>query len=148
MVALGAANLGAAFTGGFPVAGGFSRSVVNDSAGANSPMAGIVTAGLMGLVVVWMTPVFFFLPTAALAAIILVAVAGLIDFSAFGEIWSDNKPNAALMMVTFVAVLGLGVEKGIVVGIMMALVLHLWRTARPRLANVGHWGDSEAFRNV
>ena len=69
LVALGAANLGAAFTGGFPVTGGFSRSVVNDSAGANTPLAGIITAALMGLVVVLMTPVFFFLPTAALAAV-------------------------------------------------------------------------------
>jgi SulP family sulfate permease len=146
LVALGAANLGAAVTGGFPVTGGFSRSVVNDSAGANTPLAGIITAALMGLVVVLMTPVFFFLPTAALAAIILVAVAGLIDFSVLAEIWHDNKADAAVMVVTFVAVLGLGVEKGIIVGIFMVLLRYLWRTVQPHVASIGRLGHGEILR--
>jgi SulP family sulfate permease len=137
LVALGAANLGAAFTGGFPVTGGFSRSVVNDSAGANTPLAGIITAGLMGLVLVLMTPAFYFLPTAALAAIILVAVAGLIDVAAAAEIWQDNKADGVVMVATFVAVLGLGVEKGIILGIIMALMFHIWRAGR---LSAARWG--------
>jgi SulP family sulfate permease len=148
LVALGAANLGAAFTAGFPVTGGFSRSAVNDSAGANTPLASMITAGLMGLVVILMTPVFFYLPTAVLAAIILVAVGGLIDFSTFRRLWRYSKDDAASMAITFLAVLVVGVEKGILAGVIVTIALRLWRTSRPHIAVVGRWSERGTFHDV
>jgi SulP family sulfate permease len=148
LVALGVANLGAAFTGGYPVTGGFSRSAVNLSAGANTPLASLVTAALMGLVVLFMTPLFFFLPKAVLAAIILVALFSVIDLSAFRHIWRFSKADAASMAVTFLAVLILGVQSGILVGIGTAIALLVWRTSHPHVAIVGRLGEGEAFRNV
>ena len=148
LLGLGAANLGAAFTGGYPVTGGFSRSVVNFSAGANTGLASIITALLMALTVMFLTPLFYFLPQAALAAIIIVAVLGLIDVATFQQMWHYNKADAASLLVTFAAVLVAGIETGIVIGVITALALYLWRTSRPHMAVVGRVGNSEHFRNV
>ncbi|MCB0167196.1 MAG: solute carrier family 26 protein [Anaerolineae bacterium] len=148
LIALGAANFGATFTGGYPVTGGFSRSVVNFAAGANTGLASIITALLIGLTVVFLTPIFYFLPKAVLAAIIIVAVVGLIDVTAFKHVWRYNKPDAVSMIVTFGAVLAVGIETGILVGAAAAILLYIWRTSRPHMAIVGRLGDSETYRNV
>jgi SulP family sulfate permease len=148
LLGLGAANLGAAFTGGYPVTGGFSRSVVNFSAGANTGLASIVTALLIALTLLLLTPLFYFLPQAALAAIIVVAVAGLVDIGTLRWMWRYDKADAASAIVTFVAVLGIGIEQGILVGAAASLLLYLWRTSRPHMAVIGRVGDSEHFRNV
>jgi SulP family sulfate permease len=148
LVALGAANLGATLTGGYPVTGGFSRSVVNFSAGANTGLASIITAGLIALTVIFLTPLFYFLPQAVLAAIIIVAVFGLIDVATFKHVWRYNKADAASLLITFFAVLIIGVEAGIVVGVIATILLFLWRTNRPHVAIVGRVGASETYRNV
>jgi len=148
LVALGAANLGAALTGGYPVTGGFSRSAVNLGAGANTPLASIITAGLMGGVAILMTPLFYFLPQAALAAIILVAVLGLVDLATLKHLWRYDKADAASLVITFLAVLIVGVESGILVGVASAVALFFWRTSRPHVAIVGRLGEGEAYRNV
>lgn len=148
LVALGAANLGAAFTGGYPVNGGFSRSVVNFNAGANTGLASIITAVLIALTVIFLTPSFYFLPQAVLAAIIMVAVFGLIDLATLKHVWRYNKPDAISLLITFITVLILGVEIGILVGVIVAVVLFLWRTSRPHVAIVGRLGESEHYRNV
>lgn len=148
LVALGMANVGAAFTGGYPVTGGFSRSVVNFSAGANTPLASIITAALIAITVVLLTPLLYFLPQAVLAAVIVVAVVGLVDLRTVRETWRFNKPDAVSLLATFVTVLAVGVEVGIIVGVILSLVLYLWRTSRPHMAVVGRVGDSEHFRNV
>ncbi len=148
LIGLGTANLGAAFTGGYPVTGGFSRSVVNFTAGANTGLASIITALLLGLVVLFFTPLFYFLPQTALAAIIMVAVFGLVDVSTFKQMWRYNKADALSLLVTFFAVLITGIETGIIIGIFTSLVLYLWRTSRPHMAVVGRLGDSEHFRNI
>ncbi|MBZ0298586.1 MAG: STAS domain-containing protein, partial [Anaerolineae bacterium] len=148
LIALGAANIGAAFTGAFPVTGGFSRSVVNYSAGANTGLASLITAGLVALTVTFLMPVFYFLPQAVLAAIILVAVVNLFDFATLKQAWRYSRADAASLLVTFAAVLGLGIETGLMVGIGSALVLYLWRTSTPHIAVVGRVGTSEHFRNV
>lgn len=127
LVALGVANLGAAVTGAYPVTGGLSRSVVNFSAGANSGLASIIAALLVAVTVQFFTPLFYFLPKASLAAIIIVAVLNLIDISAIKRIWSENKGDAALFFVTFAAVLGIGIEMGIAIGIVSGIALYLWR---------------------
>jgi sulfate permease, SulP family len=112
LLGLGAANIGAAFTGGYPVTGGFSRSGVNFAAGANTGLASIITAFLIALTVLFLTPLFYFLPQTILAAIILVAVAGLIDLETPQKIWRYNKADAASLILTFLAVLLTGIETG------------------------------------
>jgi SulP family sulfate permease len=148
LVGLGAANLGATLTGGYPVTGGFSRSVVNFTAGANTGLASIITAGLIALTVIFLTPLFYFLPRAVLAAIIMVAVFGLIDVATFKHVWHYNKADAVSLVITFLAVLVLGVEVGIGVGITATVILFLWRTSRPHVAVVGRLGASETYRNI
>jgi sulfate permease, SulP family len=148
LIGLGMANLGAAFTGGFPVTGGFSRSVVNFAAGANTGLASIVTAILIALTLIFLTPLFYFLPQTALAATIIVAVFGLLDIATFNQMWAYNKTDAISLVVTFLAVLGIGVEVGIIIGVLTSLLLYLWRTSRPHIAVVGRVDDTEHFRNV
>ncbi|MCL1467270.1 SulP family inorganic anion transporter [Argonema galeatum] len=126
LVALGVANLGAAVTGGYPVTGGLSRSMVNFVAGANTGLASIISALLVALTVLFCTPLFYFLPQTSLAAIIIVAVWKLIDIAAIKDIWNYNKTDAASLLVTFFAVLGLGIENGILVGTVTAAVLYVW----------------------
>jgi SulP family sulfate permease len=148
LVALGAANIGASFTGGYPVTGGFSRSLVNFTAGAVTPLASIITAVLVGITVLVLTPLLYFLPKATLAAIIVVAVANLIDFKIVRDTWAYNKTDALSLIVTFVAVLTLGIEMGIVIGAGLSIALYLYRTSRPHIAVVGRVGKTEHFRNV
>jgi SulP family sulfate permease len=148
LIALGAANFGATFTSGYPVTGGFSRSSVNFAAGANTGLASIITAGLIALTVIFLTGLFFYLPKAMLAAIIMVAVFGLIDIKTFKHVWKYNKADAASMIITFLTVLGVGVETGILVGVAVALTMFVWRTSRPHMAEVGRIGDTEIYRNV
>ncbi len=148
LVALGAANLAAAVTAGYPVTGGFSRSVVNFSAGARTRMASVFTAVLVALTLLFLTPLFLNLPKAALAAIIVVAVAKLVDFRSVRHLWRYNRADAVSLIITFVAVLLLGIEAGILAGVGVAIALHLWRTSRPHMAVVGRVGRTEHFRNV
>ncbi len=148
LLALGAANLGAAFTGGYPVGGAFSRSVVNYDAGARTGLASLITAGLMALTVLFLIPLFFYLPQAVLAAIILVAVANLIDLKTARHIWRYNKADAAALIATFLSVLLLGIESGILMGVGVSLVLYIWRTSNPHIAEIGRLGQSEMYRNV
>jgi SulP family sulfate permease len=148
LIGLGAANVAAAFTGGYPVTGGFSRSVVNYTAGALTPLASIVTAVLIALTVVFLTPLFYYLPKATLAAVIVVAVATLVDFSTAREAWRYNKADALSLAGTFLAVLSFGIEEGILAGAAISIGLYLWRTSRPHMAIVGRVGETEHFRNI
>jgi SulP family sulfate permease len=148
LIALGIANLGAAITGGFPVTGGFSRSVVNFAAGANTGLASIITAFLIALCVLFFTPLFYNLPQSALAATIITAVLGLIDIKTLQHMWRYNIADALCFLITFITVIVLGVEVGILVGVLTSIALFLWRTSFPHIAVVGRMGDTEHFRNV
>lgn len=148
LVALGAANITASFFSGYPVTGGFARSVVNAQAGAVTGLASLVTAGGIALILLFFTPVFYYLPQAVLAATVIVAVIGLVDLREPQRIWRTNRGDAFTWLITFVAVLTLGIETGIFAGVFSALVLYLWRTSRPHIAIVGRLGDSEVYRNV
>jgi SulP family sulfate permease len=147
-IALGGANVAAAFTGGYPITGGLSRSVVNFSAGANTGLASIITAAILALTVLFLTPLFYFLPQTSLAAIILVAVGNLLDFATLKRLWNYDKADAIAWLGAFVAVLLTSVEKGIMLGAVISLLLHLWRTSKPHIAIVGRVEDTEHFRNV
>lgn len=148
LVALGASNLGAAFTGGLPVTGGFARSVVNFDAGAQTPAAGVYTAGGLLLASLFLTPALEHLPQATLAATIVVAVLSLVDFGMLRDTWAWSKPDFAALAATLVGTLLLGVEKGLVLGVALSLALFLFRTSRPHIAEVGRVPGTEHFRNV
>lgn len=147
-IALGAANISAALTGGYPVAGGVSRSGVNFSANANTPLASIITALIVALTVMFLTPLFYFLPQACLAAIIVMAVSSLFDLATLKRLWVYNKADAFAWISAFMAVLITSVEKGILFGAAVSIILHLWRTSKPHIAVVGRVGNTEHFRNV
>jgi len=148
LVALGASNLGASFTGGFPVTGGFARSVVNFDAGAQTPAAGVYTAFGILLATLLLTPALFYLPQATLAATIIVAVLSLVDFGILKRTWVYSKPDFAAVAATLLATLAVGVESGLLVGVGVSLALYLWRTSRPHIASVGLVPGTEHFRNV
>lgn len=147
-IGLGAANIGAAMTGAYPVTGGFSRSVVNFNAGAKTPVAAIITAIIIAFVLIAFTPFLYHIPKAALAAVIIVAIATLIDIKSFKHAWEYSKADGLSYLITFGSVMWFGVEVGIVIGIAVSLGLYLWRTSKPHMAVVGRVGDSEHFRNV
>lgn len=148
LVALGLANAGSAVAGTMPVAGGFSRSVVNFEAGARTQFAAIITAALVAVVAVWFTGWFETLPRAVLAAIIVVAVAQLIDFREAVSIMRFDWGDGATLAVTFVAVLLFGIEPGLVAGIVLSLLIYVWRTSRPHMAIVGRVPGTEHYRNI
>jgi SulP family sulfate permease len=148
LVALGASNLSAAFTGGFPVTGGFARSVVNFDAGAQTPAAGVFTAAGILLATLFLTPALYYLPQATLAATIIVAVLSLVDFGILRRTWAYSRTDFAAVAATLLATLAAGVETGLLVGVGVSLALYLWRTSRPHMAVVGLVPGTEHFRNV
>jgi sulfate permease, SulP family len=148
LIASGAANVAAGLFQSFPVAGGFSRTAVNHNAGARTPMASLVTAGVITLTVAFLTPLFHFLPKAVLAAIIVVAVVGLVDVRAARHAWHVRRSDAAVLAVTFAATLVVGIEPGIALGVAASLALLLWRTARPHTAELGRVLGTDLLRNV
>lgn len=148
LIALGLANISVTLTGGYPVTGGLSRSVVNFAAGANTGLASIITALLIAVTVMFFTPLFYFLPNAVLAAIILVAVMGLVDTKVMLHIWQYDKGDGLALLITFLAVLMVSIEMGILIGVGATILIFVWRTSRPHAAIVGRLGESEAYRNV
>ena len=148
LVALGASNLSAAFTGGFPVTGGFARSVVNFDAGAVTPAAGVFTALGITLASLFLTPALFYLPQATLAATIVVAVLSLVDFGILKSTWRFSKLDFIALASTLAATLLVGVETGLVLGVTVSLALFLLRASRPHIATVGLVTGTEHFRNV
>ncbi len=148
LIALGACNIGSAVSGGFAVTGGFSRSVVNFDAGAQTPAAGAFTAVGMALATLFLTPMLFFLPKATLAATIIVAVLTLVDLGAIKRTYAYSRTDAAAMVATILVTLGVGVEQGILAGVALSIVLHLYRTSRPHVAIVGQVPGTEHFRNI
>lgn len=148
LIGLGAANLGSAFSGGMPVTGGFSRSVVNDDGGAQTPAAGAFTALGIVAVIAWFTPWLSPLPLATLAATIIVAVLPLADIRSFIRTWHHDKADFAAMAATAILTLVHSVESGILTGIGLSVLLYLYRAARPHTAELGKIGGSEHFRNI
>jgi SulP family sulfate permease len=148
LAALGAANVVAAFTGGMPVAGSFSRTMVSFVAGARTQLSGIVASAAIWLTLLFFAPWFARLPNAALAAIIVVAVIPLIDISAIRTLWRYQASDAAVLLLTLASVLLLGMEAGLVTGLLVSLMAYIWRTSRPHMAVVGRIRGTEHFRNV
>ncbi len=148
LIGLGAANVAASFSGGYPVTGGFARSVVNFDAGAETPAAGAFTAVGIAVAALFLTPFLASLPIATLAATIIVAVLSLVDFRPLAHVWSYSKPDFAAMAGTILVTLLAGVEAGVITGVVVSLALFLWRASRPHAAIVGRVPETEHFRNV
>lgn len=148
LLGLGAANIASAVSGGYPVTGGFARSVVNAAAGANTPLAGVVSALLMAGVLAGLTGALRTLPQAVLAATIIVAVASLVDWHALREAWRYDAADGVAFAATLAGVLALGVEGGVLAGVALSLALVVWRGSRPHIAVLGRVPGTEHFRNV
>lgn len=148
LLALGTANIGASICGGFPVAGGFSRSIVNFEAGAETPAAGAYAAVGIALVTLFLTPLLFFLPSAVLGATIMVAVISMVNFKAVYKTYIYSPSDAVAMALTIILTLTLGVIPGLIAGIGISLMMYLYRTSRPHIAIVGQVPGTQHFRNI
>lgn len=148
LVGLGFANVASGLFGGYPVTGGFSRTAVNDTAGARTPLASIVTAILVLLTVVFLTPLFSALPQAALGAIIIVAVLNLIDIEEMRHIAHVKRSDVIGMSIAFVATLALGIELGILVAVVASMLVVFARMSKPHTATLGRIPGTTSYRNV
>lgn len=148
LIATGAANAAAGLFGGFPIAGGFSRTAVNHQAGARTPLASLLTAAMLLVAVLWLTPALYYLPKAVLAAVVVVAVAGLIDVHEARETWKTRRSDFAALAITFVATLTIGVEPGLAIGLVFSLLLFVYRSANPHATELGRVEGTREYRNV
>jgi SulP family sulfate permease len=148
LIAMGAADIAAAVSGGFPVAGAISRSAVSFEAGVQTPAAGAYTAAGIGLVVMFLTPLMFFLPKAALAAVIIAATLSLPDLDAIKRAHACSRADSAAMAATILVTWAVGIEEGLMAGVMLSIFLHLYDTSRPQVAVVGQIPGTAHFRNV
>lgn len=148
LVALGASNLAASISQGFPVSASFSRSAVHAEAGSTSPYSLLIVAAWMLLTLIFLTEYLYFLPKATLAAIIITAVLGLVDFSLLRHLWKTKVSDMWLLIGTFFAVLLVGIVEGILIGVLASLVLFIFRSTRPHTAILGRLGNTTDFRNI
>ncbi len=148
LVALGTANMIGSFFQSFPVTGGFSRSAVNDQAGANTPLASVISATVIALTLLFLTPLFYYLPHAILAAIIMVAVSRLVDFKLVKKLWKESKIEFGLLLATFLITLNIGMVEGIISGIVLSVLRLLFKSAYPHIAQLGKVKGHHEFRNI
>lgn len=147
LIALGMSNIVGSFFQSYPTTGGFSRTAVSDQAGAKTGMYSIFAALVVALTLLFFTPLFYYLPNAVLAAIIMVAVSGLIDFKLPVYLWRNHKSEFFLLNITFIATLTVGIVSGILVGIVLSLLLLVYRTSRPHIAELVRVGKTDIFKN-
>lgn len=148
LIGLGAANLGASISGGFPVTGGFSRSIVNYDAGAETPAASFFTAIGIALATILLTQYLAWLPNATLGTTIIIAVLSLVDLKILKTTWNYSRSDFAAVSLTMGMTLIFGVEIGVSTGVLISLFLHLYKTSRPHIAEVGLISGTEHFRNI
>jgi len=148
LIGLGAANLGSALTGGFPVTGSMSRSAVNYSAGANTPLASVISAVLLALALVAPTGWLALLPLPAMAATIIVAVLTMLELDTLRTAWRYDRSDALALVATVAGVTVLGIEAGVIVGVVLSMANLIWRASRPHIAVLGRIAGSEHFRNI
>lgn len=148
LAALGLSNIVGSFFQSFPVTGGFARTAANDSAGAKTPLAGVISCVLVGLVLLYLTPVFYYLPASILAAIIITAVLKLFNWREAISLWNKDKRDFTMMLVTFAATLLIGIEEGILTGVALSLAMMIFYSTRPHVAELGRIPGTNHFRNV
>lgn len=148
MISLGLANIIGSFFSSYPTTGGFSRSAVNNQAGAKTNLASLVSASLIILTLMFLTPLFYYLPKAVLGGIIGVAVYGLVDVSYPLFLWKAKKEDFLMLFIAFITTLSLGIKEGIVAGLIASLVMLVYRTTKPHMAILGQLPNTNDFRNV
>ena len=148
LTALGMANLVGAIFQSYPTTGGFSRTAVNHQAGSVTPLASLISAAIVGLTLLFLTPLFTSLPKALLAAIVMVAVLGLLDIKEMRFLWNSNRTDLALLLITFMATLALGIELGILIGVSMSMLSFVYQASRPHMVRLGRMPGQETYRNV
>ena len=148
LLGLGAANVASALSGGFPVTGSLSRSAVNFAAGANTPLASLITAALLACALLAPTGWLALLPMPVLAATIIVAVLGMLEMGILRTAWHYDRGDALAWGATCLGVLVLGVEAGVIVGVALSMGTLIWRASRPHIAVLGRIAGSEHFRNI
>jgi SulP family sulfate permease len=148
LIGLGLANIGGAFFKAFPTTGGFSRTAVNDQSGAKTGMASVISALLIGLTLMFLTPLFFYLPKAILASVIMVAVFGLIDIKEAVHLWKADRSDFWMLLITFIGTLTLGIEEGILIGVALSLGLIIYQTTKPHVAVLGKITGTGMYKNL
>jgi len=148
LVALGSANLASSISGGMPVAGGFSRTMVNYSAGAQSQVAMLVAVLIISMVIATITGTLEAIPKAILAAIIILAVLPLIEIKNLLSVWKQDRADGISQVLTLLGVIVLGIEEGIILGVVVTVFCYLRRAGNPHIAVVGRIENTEHFRNV
>ena len=148
LIATGAANAASGAFSGFPIAGGFSRTAVNYQAGARTPLASLITAAVLAVAVLWLTPAFYYLPKVVLAAVVVVAVLGLVDVRDAIETTRLRRSDGATLAVTFLATLMIGVEPGLAIGVLFSLAVFVWRSSNPHATELGRVEGTHEYRNV
>ncbi len=148
LIALGLGNIMGSLFQSYPTTGGFSRTAVNDESGAKTNMAAIISAAVVALTLMYLTPLFYYLPKSVLAAIILVAVYGLIDFKYPKELYSYKKDDLLMLVVTFIITLTVGIKEGIIVGVLLSLILLIYRSSRPHIAECEQIEGTSYYKNI
>ncbi|TXB62630.1 SulP family inorganic anion transporter [Phaeodactylibacter luteus] len=148
LIGLGAANIVGSFFQSYPTTGGFSRTAVNDQAGAKTGLAAIISALLIGLTLLFLTPLFYYLPKAILASVIMVAVFGLIDIKEARHLWATDRADFWMLIATFIGTLSLGIEQGILIGVALSLGVVIFRTTLPHFAVLGKIPGEAHFKNI
>lgn len=148
LIALGSANIIGSLFQSYPTTGGFSRTAVSDQAGAKTGVSSIISALVVGLTLLYLTPLFYYLPNAVLAAIIMVAVFGLIDFQYPIQLFKNRKDEFFLLLGTFILTLTVGIKEGILLGVLVSLLLLVYRTSRPHIATLGRIKNTDYFKNI
>ena len=148
LISLGLANIFGSFFQSFATTGGFSRTAVNDQAGAKTGLASIISALLIIITLLFLTPLFYNLPKAILASVIMVAVFGLIDYKEAIYLWKSNRTDFFLLLVTFIATLTIGIEQGIGIGVILSLAMVIYKTTKPHVAVLANIPGTHFYRNI
>ena len=148
LLALGISKIGGSFFQAIPTSGSFTRSAVNNEAGAQSGFASIFTATIIGLTLLFLTPLFYFLPKTILAAIILLSVKSLFEFEEAKHLWHTDQRDFFMMLTTFVVTLSLGIEEGVLAGVVLSIAMVLYKSSKPHVAILGKLPDTTIYRNV
>jgi len=148
LIALGMMNIGGSFFQSLPTTGGFARTAVNVQNGAKTGVAPIISATVIALTLLFLTPLFYYLPNAILASIIMVAVYGLIDFKEAKYLWRTDRGDFLMMLATFLGTLIFGIEEGILIGVILSLALIIFRTTQPHTAVLGKIPERPHYKNI
>lgn len=148
LIAIGSGNIIGSFAQSYPSTASFSRSAIQDQGGAQSGIASLFSAGLVLLTLLFLTPLFYYLPIPILAAIIMVSIFGLVDLKYPRQLWKKNKEECFAFLITFVMTMSVGIPQGILFGVLLSLLTMIYRTSRPHIAILGRIKNTEYYKNI